>query len=204
MARITPPVGVTGLFILRAPFVAVATVAYHTGADRTFEEMISRGLDPVKMVYEPVGLTDTEYQADVAAGAHVITLLSETQKPLYVPDTYIESYPNMGVVPHSWVVLTVSMGMLPDSYDLTRAVNAVKRAVSDDTGVESDVTIATAPVTQAITQEQYVENTAARNAAIVNRSTDYTDKLALQAQVDQLKQQNQELIAMIEQLQNVT
>lgn len=204
MARLTPPVGVTGLFILRGPFVAVPTVAYHTGADRTFEEMISRGLDPVKMVYEPVGLGETEYKADLAEGAHVITLLSESQKPLYVPDTYIDSYPNMGVVPHSWVVMTISMGMLPDNYNLTRAIQAVQNAVAADTGVMAEVKVATAPTTDAVTQEQYVQLTQARNAAITNTDTDYTEKLRLQEQNDRLTQQNQDLMVMIEELQNVT
>lgn len=203
MARITPPLNSKGLFVLRAPFHAVATVAYRVGAIRTFEELISRGIDPVKLVYQPAGLDDAEYQADKIAGAAVVTLLSDSTKPLYVPDTYVESYPNMGVVPHSHVVMVMSLGILPDTYDTTRAVQAVQTAISEYIGVEPTVSIATQPTTDAITQEQYVQNLAARNAAIANRSTDFVDKLQLQAQNEQLKLQNAELIAMIEQLQNL-
>lgn len=201
MANVIPPPGASGLFLLRVPFVANSNIVYHVAAIRSFEDLISRGIDPVALVYTPVGLTDAAYQEDLAAGALVISLLSPTTKPLYVPTTYIDSYPNMGTVPHSWIVATISCGMQADAYDTTRLAQAIQRAVSDDTGVESIVTFARAPTADAITQEQYVANLNARNAAIKNRSTTYADLLASQAREANLRQSNTALLDMIEQLQ---
>jgi hypothetical protein len=203
MARITPPLGTKGLFSLRIPFTALANIVYRVGAERTFEEMISQGLDPMALVYTPVGLSTTDYDADKVAGAAVITLLSDTQKPLYVPDTYIDSYPNMDVVPHQRVVMAADLGMLPDTYDFTRAMAAYGKAISDDIGVVPTIMLCVAPTADAITQEQYVQNLAARNAAIKNRTTDYAKVLVLQDQVASLTQSNAELVTVIEQLQQV-
>lgn len=201
MARITPPMNAKGLFSLRLPFAASPTTVYRVSAIRNFEQMVSEGDDPVSLIYTPVGLDNAAYQADLAAGASVIVLMSDTLKPIYVPDTYIDSYPNMGVVPHSWVVASISLGILPDTYDLTRLMQAIKTAVSDDIGVEPTVNIAVAPTTDAITQEQYVQNLNARNAAIKNRSTVYAELLKARAENTNLKQSQNQLFDMIEQLQ---
>lgn len=203
MARLTPPLGIRGLFSLRLPFLATGTVIYRVGAEQTFEDMIKRGLDPMKVVYEPVGLSTVDYANDQAVGAAIITLLSDTEMPKYVPDTYIDSYPNMGVVAHSRVVMAADLGMLPDTYDLTRAQQAYAKAISDDIGVQPTIVLCVAPVADAITQEQYVQGVNARNAAIKNRTTDYALLLQARDQVAALTQSNAELIAIIEQQQQI-
>jgi len=203
MARLTPALGAKGLFSLRLPFVATATVVYRVGAEQTFEDMIKRGLDPQKVVYDPVGLSSVDYANDQAAGAAIITLLSDTELPKYVPDTYIDSYPNMGVIPHSRVVMAADLGMLPDTYDLTRAQQAFAKAISDDIGVAPNIVLCVAPVSDAITQEQYVQNLNARNAAIENRTTDYALLLQARDQIAALTQSNAQLIEIIEQQQAI-
>lgn len=201
MARLTPPVGAKGLFTLRLPFEANPTTVYQVSSQRSFADLINRNIDPIALAYTPAGLGDAEYQADLAEGAFIITLLSDSQKAMYVPDTYIDSYPNMAIVPHSHVVAVVSCGILPDTYDTTRLEAAISKAVSDDTGVESTVSIAVVPTTDAITQEQYAANLNARLAAIKNRSTDYADKLVLQTQLESASNQTAEMVLLIEQLQ---
>jgi hypothetical protein len=171
------------LFVLRAPFVASATIVYRVADVSTFEAMISRGQDPMTLVYTPAGLVAADYATDTAAGAAVITLMSDSATPIYVPDTYIDSYPNMAVAAHSWTVATVDLGILPDTYDTTRLTQAVQQAVSDYIGVESTVTIATVPTTDAVTQAEAVAAAAARAAAITTRTTPYAANLLLQAQI---------------------
>lgn len=201
MSSITPPIGTKGIFRLKSPFFADASVIYSCAALRSFPEMISQGDDPYKIAYEPVGLPEAAYLDDSAAGALMITLLSEGRRPLYVPNTYIEIYPDMGSIPHHWIVASVSCGMLPETYDVTRIQQAIATAVSDYTGIEPTVHIAVAPTTDAITEAQYAQNLAAREAAIKYRSTDYADKLSLEAQLAEAMDQNARLIEMIELLQ---
>lgn len=202
MARVTPPLGSTGLFSLRLPFLANPTLAYHVGAVQTFEECTTRNFDVMAKVYTPAGLTPADYQTDVEAGAAIVTLLTPTKLPLYVPDTYIDNYPNMGIAPHSWTVASVNLGILPDGYDATRLTQAVQQAVSDYIGVNSVVTIATTPTTDAITQAGAAAAAAARLAAITNRTTPYAQVLTLQAQIVNYQANEATYLQLIVQLQD--
>lgn len=204
MARVTPPMYAKGLFQLREPFVATSTVQYTVSAIRTFEEIRAKGDDPLALVYLPKSLTQADYQADVAQGAAVITLLSATEKPLYVPDTYILSYPNMGVVPYSWLVASLSLGMLPDSYDTSLLEEKLKGVVSDFIGVQPTVNIGRAATNRAVTDDEHVQLTATRQAAIKARDTDYAQASALQTTVNQQAERIQQLEAVILSYQNGT
>lgn len=200
MADNRPPIGTNGIFSLTAPFAAPADISYRVSAIRSFDDLISQGLDPVALIYTPVGLTSTEYQADKDAGAVVVTLLSDSASPIHIPSTYIASYPNSSVVPHSWIVATISCGILPDTYDLTLLKNTIANAVSSTTGIMGTVNIAKAPTREAVTEAQAQAAATARQAAITNLTNDYTEKLALQAQVTSMQAQIDDLLAMIEEL----
>lgn len=199
MARVTPPIGAKGLFKVRSPYVVSAAAIYWVGAVRTFEELIAAKIDPLTQVYVPVGMGQPDYNADIIEGAQVITLLSNVRPPLHIPDTYILEYPNMSIVPHSWIVCTVSCGILPDTYDLTRMQQTVSAAVSEYTGVQANVTISTAPTTDSVTEEAYKEAKLVRDAALVNKSTDFVEKLALQDQLDKANSYITDLTTVIDQ-----
>lgn len=199
MARITPPIGAKGLFKVRSPYVVSAAAVYWVGAVRTYEELIAAKIDPLTQVYVPVGMGQSDYNQDIIEGAQVITLLSSVRPPLHIPDTYILEYPNMSLVPHSWIVCTVSCGILPDTYDLTRMQQTVAAAVSEYTGVQSTVTISTAPTTDSVTEAAYLEAKAVRDAALVNKSTDFVEKLALQEQLDKVNAYVDDLTKLIDQ-----
>lgn len=198
MARITPPIGAKGLWKVRAPYVVSAAGIYWVGAKRTFEELIAAKIDPLTQVYQPVGMGQAEHNSDMVEGAEVITLLSNLRGPLHIPDTYILEYPNMSIVPHSWVVLTVSCGILPDTYDLTRMQQTVAAAVSEYTGVLATVTPMLAPTIDSVTEADYLAAKAVRDAALKNRSTDFVEKQVLQEQVDKLTTHVGELNAIID------
>lgn len=203
MARITPPIGAKGLFKVRSPYVVSAAAVYWVGAVRTYEELIAAKIDPLTQVYTPVGMGQTDYSSDIIEGAQVITLLSFVRPPLHIPDTYILEYPNMSIVPHSWIICTVSCGILPDTYDLTRMQQTVAVAVSEYTGVQATVTISTAPTTDSVTEAAYLEAKAVRDAALLNKSTDFADKLVLQEQLDKANAYIGDLTSIVDQ-QEVT
>jgi hypothetical protein len=180
--------GAKGVFLLKEPFVALASRSYTVIASRSFEELVARGNDPLSLVYAPVGLTNVEYQADIALGAQVIALKALDQDVMYVPDTYILSYPDMGVVPYSWTIASVSLGMLPDTYDTALLEEKVAAAVSDYIGVEPIVSIGRAAASDMITNEQHIQLTIARQAAIKSRDTDRQTALNAQATIATLQE----------------
>lgn len=183
MARITPPLRIKGVFSLRAPFNANPNVAYTVQAIRSFEEIRARNTDPLTLIYTPVGLLAADYESDIAAGAVIVTLMSATEKPIYVPDTYIDSYPDMGNLDYNWLVASVSLGSLPSSFDTTLLKSQLANVVAGFIGVAPTVNIGVAALTEVVSSETHAQLVAARKGAITMNTTDRARALKAEALV---------------------
>lgn len=172
MARVTPPLRIKGVFSLRAPFAANPNVAYTVQAIRSFEEIRARNTDPLTLIYTPAGLLKADYESDVAAGAVIITLMSATEKPIYVPDTYIDSYPDMGNIDYSWLIASVSLGPLPSTFDTSLLKGQIANVVAGYIGVAPVVNIGVAALTEVVSSETHAQLVAARKGAITMNRTD--------------------------------
>lgn len=200
MARLTPGIGIHGAFLLKAPFTTEPDLEYTVKALRSFAEIKARNNDPLKLVYVPVGLSQADMQLDVNEGAIIVVLSTTTGVLLYVPDTYIISYPHMGAVPYSHLIASVSLGMLPDSLDVTNIKQVIASAVSDYIGVEAEVFITRGEVTDMITEDRHVQLTISREAAIKTRETDRAKALRLAAELLAANEKLAEYEAIIEAL----
>lgn len=190
MAGITPPLLTRGRYTLIAPFTTLPTVLYKCEAIRTFLECQVSGLDVLNNVYILAGLTSVEYNRDLKAGTKVVTLLSDTETPIYVPDSYIESYPNFDAVNYSHIVGSFDLGALPDFLSLVNLKLEIAALVSDLVGKEPTVTIHRAGSTGLVTPAQHEIAEVARVAAISRRTTHRAENIKLRAQVTTLEEQN--------------
>lgn len=168
----TPPLHAKGRYTLRAPWSAVSTKIYSCIAIRSFADIYKLGKDVFKEYYQLKGLTEAEVAADAALGAHIVTLQSADGSIIYVPDTYIESYPNMSDVSYSHVVLSVSISAIPDYVDLTFLKGQISTAVSTITGLTPEVKENRAPTIGAVSPADHEVQETARLAAVTNRKTD--------------------------------
>lgn len=184
----TPALHAAGLYQLRLPWTIPANVVYECIAVRSFRDYVQKGEDVYTTYYQPMGLTLAQYEADRALGANLVTLASASNPTIYVPDTYIEAYPFLGDIKYSHVVLSVSLGVVPDKMDLTFVRSQVAAVVSDTIGVVPTVNVNVAPSTGLITQAQHQILETARNAAITNRKTDRARIIELQVLVDAQQQ----------------
>lgn len=196
MARLTPSLGTKGLFELRAPFELVPGVEYHVAAVRSLEEVRVLDTDPLTRIYLNNGLSKTDYESDRVAGASIVTLLAVNQAPVYVPDTYIVSFPSNDMVPYSRLVLTSNLGPLPTDFDTSLIEAKVKAALSDILGVEPPVRFGQLPFTGVITHDQHKALQTARAAAIKNRTTDHAKVLDYETLIFEQR----ERIQMLEQM----
>jgi hypothetical protein len=188
MSALLPPPGTRGIYSLKAPFTTEPATLYTAGAIRGFTDIENNGGNVYELYYEPYQLTTADYTRDRNNGEYIVTLLSATLAPLYVPSSYIASFPNLASQPYSHVVMSASMAMLPDALDLTFAKGAMASVLSDILGVTVKVQIASAPYTGVITPEQHEVLEVARQAAIRNRTTDYSKVVAQNATIDSLTQ----------------
>lgn len=194
--RLTPPLLAKGRYTLKAPYSAKETVIYTCIALRKFDDITELGEDVYETYYQPVSLTQNDYKADYNLGAVIVTLQDPYGEVIYVPDTYILSYPNMGDVAYNHVVLSVSMGPIPNYLPLDYVKQQMSAIASDIIGVDAVVREHIAPSIGAITPTQHEILEAARTARVTNRETDRAKVLANAAQVAELQQR----IAILEQI----
>ncbi len=181
MALKTPPLHAKGVYRLLTPWTISNTVIYECIAVRDFSDFVEKGENVYELFYEPKGLSEAVYNADKALGANIITLVSGSLPIIHVPDTYIEAYPDYDIVPYKSVVLSVALGPLPDSTDLTFLKTQVAALASDITGVVGQVNEHVLPSLDVVTRSQHTTLETGRQAAITNRKTDRARVIELEA-----------------------
>lgn len=190
MSNIMPPIGSRGLYSLSTPWSASPNTSYECAALRSFVDLENLGADVFKRYYQPKDLTEDDYRRDRDNDAVIVTLVSNDQAPIYVPSTYITSYPGQQYHNYQHVVLSASLGPLPDSIDLTFARDQVSTALAAVVGVSPTVNVNVAPLSDTVSPEQHAINENARAAAITNQTTDYARRLEAEAALDRATQRN--------------
>lgn len=188
MASTVPPIGTRGRYELESPFSADGDVLYTCGAIRSFKDIENSGKRVYETYYEPFDLAESDYRTDRDNDELIVTLLSGSQAPIYVPSSYIRSYPDQSQRNYQHVVLSASVGPLPDDMDLTFAEDQVASALSDVIGLTPDVNVNVMPLTESVSPEEHESREAAREAAIDNRTTDRARRLELEDQVNRQAQ----------------
>lgn len=196
MSQLLPPIGTRGSYSLRSPWSTVPGVLYVCAAIRRFVDLENLGTKVFETYYEPLGVSRTVYEADRQNDVCIITLVSDTHPPLYVPSSFIAAYPDLSHRNYQHVVLSASLGPLPDYIELTFAKQQVAAVLSDVLGVEPDVHISVAPLQGTVSPDEHNVLEVAREAAIANRTTDHARVLRLEQQNTQLMQR----LAIAEQL----
>lgn len=169
----TPPIAAKGQFKLIPPWTVPEDRIYECNAIRSFPELMERGVDIFATVYEPLGLVESDYERDRLAGANVVTLMSDLHPVVHIPDTYIESYPDMSGMKYHHIVLSVSLGAIPSYLDLSYLQQQVKSKVLTTVGVDAKVEIHAAPHTGFISFDQHTVLEANRRVSIENVKTDH-------------------------------
>ena len=182
----TPPLNRMGLYILREPWSADPAQVYVCKAIRSFDDCVKLGVDVFNTYYVPKSQTQEVYNADKVSGASIITLMSE-KETIYVPDSFIEHYPDMTAFTYQNVVLSIGMGAIPDYLDLTFLSTQLAGTVSDVLGIVPTVLTHVAPSAKTMTADQHEIAEAARTAAIRTRVTDRAKLLLAQGEVAALQ-----------------
>jgi hypothetical protein len=173
MSLNVPPMGTRGLYSLKAPFSTVANQLYTCTAIRFFKDIQNQGTDVFAKYYEPKGLSQADYTRDLAANVAIVSLTSETQAPIYIPSSYILSFPGLTSFNYQQVVLSATLGALPDTLDLTFLKTQVATTIAAVLGFVPTIYENVAASTGVITPEQHDALEAARQAGVTNQTTDY-------------------------------
>ena len=194
---ITPPINASGVFTAYAPFTLPINIVYRCDAIRTFKELIKKGINVYTTYYEPKGLSEATYQEDYDMSASIVTLVDGAGGFLYIPNTYIESYPGDSGVTYNRKILMIELGMLPTAMDVDYVFPLVQDLIHKNLGVANTASVVTAPFTGVITHDQHVTLEAARLVAIRNYKTIQEQLIETQKQLAAYQAQNNQLMAVI-------
>jgi hypothetical protein len=186
MAGFIPPVGTKGLWTLLAPFNAslLPNVSYTCIAIRNISDVIAAGGDPQALFYTPAGLSADVYEADLASDVSILTLQNPSGLVVYVPTTYLTSYPDAGGVPYKTIILAVNLGPVPESLNLSYLQSKIADSVQEIIGVKPAITPVGASATVIIPNAQDSAIVAARAAIVGTVTTDYAKYLTAQNQLN--------------------
>lgn len=170
-----PPIGTIGAYKLLDPFGAALqpTEVYELGAERYFEDIENNGGNIYELYYKPYNIPPEQVQTDRQNRVAILTLLTKNYPPLYVPSSYVKSYPDVAAKPYSYFVLTLPMGPLPNDVILEPTMDALANAASDFLGVRPEVHVGIMPLSDYISPTDDANREATRQANIKNRTTDY-------------------------------
>lgn len=192
MSKPYPHVGTKGIFLLVAPFdqrISEATV-YTCAAARTFKDIENQGGDVYSRYYVIEQLPRETYERDLRNNEVILTLLSDSTSPVYVPSSFVKAFPSPDQVAYHRVICSIDLGMLPDGKDLSFLKKQLATVTSEVIGVEPQVFENAGPADGIVTQEQHTALTANREAAIKRRTTDHSRNLALESENEQLRRTN--------------
>lgn len=184
MAKMTPAMHAKGLFQLKAPWPAQLQAIYEVIAIRSFTDFIKKGESVYDLFYRPLNLSQQDFDNDAAEGAHIVTLRSSTAATIFVPDTYILSYPALDTVTYTRIVLSVDLGPLPANVALDHLKTTLASAASDITGNVATVKEHAVPYAAIVTESEHATLESVRQAAVTNRTIDRARVLEQQTIID--------------------
>lgn len=190
-----PPIGVSGIWSLSSPFKEKlqANVPYTLIAIRKLSDILNAGGDPEADYYTVNSLDITKYTTDFNNDVSILSLQHGGNAIVYVPSSYVMSYPDIGGVPYTSLALTIPIGAIPDSLDLSYLKTRLTAVVAETIGVTATVqTVAVSNKTLLTTADAQAAETA-RQAKVNTTMTDYAMYLQAAAQRDSALQKIQAL-----------
>lgn len=185
MAHVYPNIGARGDWKLSLPFVTAKDVVHTCIAIRYLTELLREGVDPYAKYYSDHDIPRNQYEDDLANNGAIVTLVSELEVRIDVPTSYILSYPDENIVPYSHVVLSISLGAIPDELNLTFLKQQIVLAANEVAGLNAEVKEHVIPTTGLITRARHEVMEQLRQAKITNRVTDRVRVKQLQDQLAQ-------------------
>lgn len=136
----TPPINSRGKYIVKSPFdrVILPNVIYECKSIRTIQDMTIND-NIYERIYKPLDISKEQYNDDVNNGVLIISLLSEHNNRLLIPNKYIESFPSSDGVLYQSKALGIPLGPQLSNIDLTDVKLAVKDTIKNLLGVNSTV-----------------------------------------------------------------
>lgn len=164
-----PTVGATGYYRLKPPFDGLLSEndRYTCRAVRSITDCLANNENIKDTVYIKNGLTEADYNGDLANGVYIVSLQSDVGQWIYLPASYILGYPTTNGVEYYNALLAVNIGSIPTRLDLSTIKESISNLVYDTMGITPDIQTVQLSKVALIPEETHADITTAR----LNRAT---------------------------------
>lgn len=191
-----PRVGLKGRFTFSGPYESHNNLDMEVIADKTFGYYVTRGRDLLDEIYLSNGLTEETFNDHRTTGVRVITFRHHGTLVLDIPSIYIQTIPDDGLG-YKWFQFVASLGILPETIDLTRVKEDVENVLKENMGITTEVLITTSMVLDNYSIHDLEIQEQVRKNAVTNSSTLLKDKMMLERRVAELETQVSDLMNII-------
>lgn len=147
--------GSKGTFTVDAAFSPYinAKEIYTVLGNRLLLEMMA--LDPYKLIYEPAGLTEADFKADLQGDVPIIVLMNAGGKKIYVPLDRITQGPLVEGIIYQERSLTINLGALPITENIDDVVADIEQLIYDRLGLDVSSKVAATSVKSDVTYSDH-------------------------------------------------
>lgn len=198
--QIVPTVGVTGKYVVAAPFDSVISSTQNYTCVRV-QDFPTATLDLdntfFERVYEPRGLSREILAIHARAGVLLVTLQAQSGENYYVPSSYITGIPSSNTTAYNCLMLTAQLGPLPLDENIGPLRDYITDAVVNYYGITPIINIVRYGASEAVTPNMHAAINAIRNRKRIQLQNKTAQITALTAERDKLKQQVEALAKVI-------
>lgn len=194
-----PSLGMTGVFTLKTPFnnLVLPNTQYTCTAIESLAGAVAADKDPFATYYEPNGVTEVDFNADLKANVYLITITSGIGEVVVFPSSALVSLPNSDGVIYRNLVLSISLSSISDDTDISVLRSGIEDMILNTMGVKSSTYVTQVGSMTVLTREQSQALEAARQLNIQTRTSPLYDNMQKDLQIASLTQKVGELEAYI-------
>lgn len=195
---LSPQNNAEGRFVAKSPFKIESTIIYKLEAIRSFPELERGNYKVYERFYKPYGISESEYLADANLGASILFLRAKDGHMVYLPNTYLASYPGYASVQYTRNVLIMDLALVPSYVDVDLLKPQMKETVKKLLGIDTDVMVTTLEYEGVITEDDHKRMENLRKENLKGFETEAEQFEKSKKEVAALSEQNAELIKIIE------
>lgn len=134
-----PGIGTKGVYTLAGKFATAPGELIECTGIRTLSDLIANNDDPYATIYSPNGLTEDEYNSDLATDMEIVTFANDRGFIRHVPANKIISYPKQDGIYYHGMGLMCALPLMRVDLDLQVIADDVQQLIMSRLGVESTV-----------------------------------------------------------------
>ena len=194
-------VGIEGSFELLTPFAnAVRPGARYVVREvRTMSSIIASRENP-RDLYDQYEVPEADYVRDLQVDMVILGLQATTGEWVYVPQSYVGSYPQVSGVSYRPLAIVAPLGSIPDDQNLESLLQYVNTAVMRELGIETSAVISAVGAAELVPPEEHTRITNARKARVTSTETAAAVTVRQERELNALREENALLKAELKRL----